>query len=240
MLIIYIDSPFARFGNLPSSYMRTTDPFINPVQGYHFILMLAGIDSREYLVDLPATSTKNGLPSFKLGIGQIKEPYKNTIASQLHSYNTNSGREIKFGQKNKIDCGKTEILIDIKALLVIDENSYVENRVRDFLKNGNLSLQENGSPRYGIPYLGDNNFVVDIIKEIPIQNVTKEVRWYYKIDRKSMGNKEITPIYNFNLWINRNNPGKAITSLFSLSEPSQDPKPYLFDMVQPPKEWYNG
>ncbi len=108
-----------------------------------------------------------------------RDPYPGvqTIYQQLHNYPVGKGNKVDDpetpgqkafqgdlaarrtqGNKYNIAPVRREVLMDLKAVACIDGNPEPEDRVRRGLTG------EFNSTRYGVPFLGDNQYLVDRLK----------------------------------------------------------------------------
>lgn len=191
MLWLRIEAPFAACRTFTAGWYRPTATFLTPSAAYGLVLNLAGIDSRlregEHGHDgkTPATLTRSGLPPMKLALGVPATPGKGAVEDdgeafprvqsvyqQLHNYPVGKGNKVDDpdhpgmkayqgniasrrtqGNKSNITPVRREFLTDLRAVIGIDANADFSDRLRRGLA-GEL-------PRYGVPFLGDNNFLLD-------------------------------------------------------------------------------
>jgi len=175
MLYLYLEAPFAAFRNFTAGSFRPTADFITYSAAYGLLLNIAGIEMRHESPILPMTLIKTELPRFNLALGALSFPRNHTILQQLHNYPVGStGKEKAYlakGTKYNIQPVNRAFLSDIKAYLCLNKNEELENLV--------LSGLTGRSPRtYGIPFLGDNNFLISKLKPV---TVLEPVYWYVKI-----------------------------------------------------------
>jgi CRISPR-associated protein Cas5t len=87
-----------------------------------------------------------------------------TIYQQLHNYPVGtSGQEraeSAKGNKYNITPVRREFLSGLRALVCLDGNPELEDRVQQGLR-GQLN-----SSRYGVPFLGDNQFLLDRLEQV--------------------------------------------------------------------------
>jgi len=176
MLWLYVEAPFAACRTFTAGWYRPTATFLTPSAAYGLVLNIAGIDSRLREGDdghdgkTPATLMRPGLPAMKLALGAPASPGKDTAADdsdafpraqsvyqQLHNYPVGaSGKERAAdcrGNKYNITPVRREFLSDLRAVIGIDADIETLDRVRRGLQGE--------FPRYGVPFLGDNNFLLD-------------------------------------------------------------------------------
>src|SRR5690606_14941366 len=94
---------------------------------------------------------------------------------QLHNYpidrNTGASPEMAKGRKNNITPVRREVLCNIHAVLVVEADG-------EFLSMLQCGLEGTlAEPRYGLPFLGDNSFLLDRLDVIePVA-----ARWYRRV-----------------------------------------------------------
>jgi len=171
-----VRAPFAAFRGFQAGVYRATSPVMPPSTAYGLILNLAGIEMRGPMTGV-TTEIRDGLPRLRLAVGAISSPERSTIYQQLHSYPVgNDDRVKKFraftkGQKFWLIPVRREILVGYDGMIgvQVEENEIFE-RVRKGLRG------ETSSPRYGLPFAGDNNLLIDRIDSLAEPPVT--TRWY--------------------------------------------------------------
>jgi CRISPR-associated protein Cas5t len=166
MLCLYLEAPFAAFRTFTAGSFRPTAEFITPSAAYGLLLNVAGIEMRQHKDQLPMTTIKPGLPRFSLALGALRFPQKHTVYQQLHNYpvGAEAGQKYKGGAKgNKYNITPTRraFLSDLKGYICIKAPMELE----DGIKNG---LNGNSARTYGLPFLGDNNFLLSKLE--PVEN----------------------------------------------------------------------
>jgi CRISPR-associated protein Cas5t len=213
-------------------------------------LNLAGIETRLREEDathqskVPATLQRAGLPAVKLAVGvssaklvggrlvEIAEesdrfPRVQTVYQQLHNYPVGSSggtrADTTFGNKYNITPVRRELLIDLRAVIVIDENAELERRVRQGLA-GQLDIA-----RYGLPFLGDNAFLPD---RIELLNEPPAAHWYERI---SSDERTVRPrTTRLTVWIDRADYSRTKSELYSPGQPSQEVPDAAWTVISPP------
>ena len=173
-LWLRVRAPFAAFRGFQAGTYRGTSPVMPPSTAFGFILNLAGIEMRDSL-NQPITTIREDLPRLRISIGVISHSERCSLYQQLHSYLVgNSGKELAArtkGAKYWIAPIRREILVGYDGILgVQSDDETIFERVKQGIY-GELDV-----PRYGLPFLGDNNFLldrIDIIGEPP-----EATRWY--------------------------------------------------------------
>jgi CRISPR-associated protein Cas5t len=188
MLRLYLQAPFAACRNFTAGWYRPTAAFLTPSAAYGLLLNVTRIESRLYEDDprhdgrVPATLTRPDLPRCRLALGLpagAHRPRVQSLFQQLHNYPVGAQAgvpaELTKGSKNNISPVRREILVNLCAVLAIDvvgdgafENAVVRG-LRGELNDG----------RYGLPFVGDNNFLPDRLELI---TELRPVRWYRRIE----------------------------------------------------------
>ena len=174
-LWIAVEAPFAAFRPMIAGWHRPTVGFLTHSAAYGLILNVAGYESRlmEHEPDhpgtVPASTTRSGLPTFDLAIGladKAELPHAGSFFQQLHNYSVAAGNagikpEFALGRKNNIAPVRREFLIDLRAVVVLrtSDNGFLEAVVAGL-------RGERNKGRYGLPFLGDNNFLLDRLDEV--------------------------------------------------------------------------
>lgn len=187
-MIIYlrIRAPFAAYRPLTAGWFRPTAPMMTPSAAYGLLLNFAAIDSRVVESDeshdgkTPASLTRTDLPRAKIALGIPKEsprPLQQNVFQQLHNYpigkDAGVPKEWTKGSKNNISPVKREFLSELDIVIGIDTDSEFCKRISDGLCGAF------NDTRYGLPFLGDNSFLLDsadVLEWPPITN------WYERIE----------------------------------------------------------
>jgi CRISPR-associated protein Cas5t len=210
------------------------------------LLNIAGIDSRLREEDpqhdgkVPASLTAAGLPAVRLALGVRADdaagndayPRVQSIYQQLHNYPV--GRDagidatLARGSKNNISPVRREFLSDIRALIYLDADAQLEDRVRRGLA-GTLS-----ESRYGLPFLGDNQFMLDRLTEITCPPEEQpRAYWYERIDEKTEEPREGTT--RLTIWIDRADLSRTTSALFAPTlVATTEPPPDAWTSINPP------
>lgn len=174
MLCLYLQAPFGAFRTFAAGSFRPTAGFVTHSAAYGLLLNVAGVEMRDPSGGLPMTLVRSGLPKFRLAIGALSFPCAHSAYQQLHNYPVGkSGEENKartFGSKYNIVPARRGFLSKIRACLCLDAEPQFESSVRDGL--------EGQSPRtYGLPFLGDSNFLLD---KLELLGETPEAHWFVR------------------------------------------------------------
>jgi CRISPR-associated protein Cas5t len=212
-----IRAPFAAFRGFQAGVYRATSPVMPPSTAYGLVLNLAGVEMRGPLTDW-VTDIRADLPKLGIAIGSFAPAERCSIYQQLHSYPVGaSGKELSartHGAKFWITPVRRELLVDYDGVIGVQSaDSELLGCVQRGLR-GEFDL-----PRYGLPFAGDNNFLIDridILAEPPA-----DVRWYARMqpdDPPRKGSCRLT------VGINRKDNSKTTSFLYApLLKPTQHP-----------------
>ena len=208
MICVYVQAPFAAFRTFTAGSFRPTTGFITPSAAYGLLLNIAGIESR--LDDGKSTMTllKKDLPHAKIALGALIFPQVQSLYQQAHNYPVGNTRKehapATKGTKYNITPVRREFLSDIRAYICLEDNPDLAERVRDGLRGGH------NSSRYGLPFLGDNNFLLDILRE---ETDRQPAYWYEKVTENDV--QEPRPrTTRLTVTIDRQNMAKTTSALF--------------------------
>ncbi|MDX2033398.1 MAG: CRISPR-associated protein Cas5 [Blastocatellia bacterium] len=170
-----VRAPFAAFRGFQAGVYRATSRMIPPSAAYGLVLNLAGIEMRGP-TNTVTTEIRQDLPRLRIAVGSLSEsePEVATLYQQLHSYPVGaSGKELSaktHGAKFWIVPVRREILIDFDCVIGVQtELQGVAARIRSGL------CGQADEPRYGLPFAGDNNLLID---RIEIADSPPAARWY--------------------------------------------------------------
>lgn len=167
MLCLHVKAPFAAFRTFTAGAYRPTAPFITPSAAYGLVLNLAGIESRYDDGQAPMTLMRADLPRVEMALGAIRFPEVQRVYQQLHNYPVGASGKDRAdackGNKYNIQPVWREFLADIDAYICLRGNEPLEGQVRSGLRDGSRAMGDR--PRYGVPFLGDNSFMVDVLRE---------------------------------------------------------------------------
>jgi CRISPR-associated protein Cas5t len=230
MLCLYLQAPFGVFRTFTAGSFRPTAEFITPSAAYGLLLNVAGIEMRQDDEDNVMTLIKTDLPSFHLALGAVSFPLQHSIFQQLHNYPVGDepipdplypGKKIKKkeegfrrckGNKYNVTPVRRSFLSEIHAHICIDGNEEFEARIIEGLK-GN-------SPRsYGLPFMGDNNFIIDKLE--PIERPS-EAHWFVPVSSDHEGGLK-EHVTRLTITIDRADMSKTRSALFAPTEkPSKE------------------
>ncbi|MFM7469916.1 MAG: type I-MYXAN CRISPR-associated protein Cas5/Cmx5/DevS [Nodosilinea sp.] len=216
-LWLRIRAPFAAFRGFQAGVYRTTAPVMPPSSALGLVLNLAGIEMRTN-ADQPTTLIRPDIPCLNLAIGTVAGTQSETCSlyQQLHSYPVgNSGQELKqrtYGAKYWIVPVRREFLVGLDMVLGIQGKTDLLKRVLKGL-SGQLD-----HPRYGLPFAGDNNFLLDRIDVLPRPI---PAHWYVKMQPED---PPMRGSYRLTVGIDRADNSKTSSYLYApVTEATDDP-----------------
>lgn len=242
MIRLYIQAPFAAFRTFTAGWYRPTAAFLTPSAAYGLALNLAGIETRRDDGLSAMTVTQFGLPPARIALGAAPEnpqgrfPSVQTLFQQLHNYPVgSSGKERKDdakGNKYNITPVRREFLANLRAYVCLDffENPEVESAIRHALDERSPTY----GPRYGLPFLGDNAFMLD---KVNIHHEPVKAHWYRPLGKDTEAG--IVPhTTRLTTWIDRQDMSKTKSALYApdenASEDDLSPKWTAWTEIQPP------
>ncbi|HUY34384.1 MAG TPA: type I-MYXAN CRISPR-associated protein Cas5/Cmx5/DevS [Pirellulales bacterium] len=243
MLYVYLEAPFAACRTFTAGWYRPSATFLTPSAAYGLLLNVAGIESRLREEDeshdgrTPASLMRHGLPAIRIAVGvpwrdgdsEEVFPQVQTIYQQLHNYpvGKDAGTPAKLtkGNKNNITPVRRELLSGLRALVCLNGNADLEDRVRAGLRG------EYNQGRYGLPFLGDNQFLLDRLEEPP---AVPTARWYERVEQTA-GTGPRPRTTRLTIWIDRADMSRTRSALYAPSdEASAEPPPGAWTEIVPP------
>lgn len=214
-LWLRVRAPFAAFRWLQAGVYRATSPVIPPSTAWGLVLNLAHVETRSP-EDAVTTTTRADAPALRLAVGSVRDGEISTIYQQLHGYPVgNSGKELAartHGAKYWIAPARREVLVGFDAVVGVQSpDPTIERDIVEGL-HGRLA-----APRYGLPFAGDNNLLID---RIDVIDVPPPTRWYEAMTADSpprRGSCRLT------VAIDRSNSANTDTRLFAPTEPRVEP-----------------
>lgn len=226
MLRLYVQAPFAAFRTFTAGWYRPTAGFLTPSAAYGLALNLAGIETRRDDGLSPMTVTRFGLPPARIALGAAAgnpsgpHPPVHTIFQQLHNYPVGSSGKERMedakGNKYNITPVRREFLSDLRAFVLLD--FYKQREVEDLIRRALDTSDPKYPVRYGLPFLGDNAFLIDKIKihEEPVRAL-----WYRPIG--SEDEEGVVPrSTRLTVWIDRQDMSKTRSALFAPGPEEED------------------
>ena len=237
MLCLYLQAPFAACRTFTAGWYRPTAAFLTPSAAYGLLLNIAGIESRLYEHDpdhdgsAPATLTRSKLPAVRIALGVLASgplasslPTVQSIYQQLHNYPVGASgmpSELTKGTKNNITPVRRELLCNLRCYICVDGNDDLEDRIRRGL-NGEFN-----PTRYGIPFLGDNQFLLDRLQIEP-DDCRRHAYWFEVVTEAS-SSKPRPHTTRLTVSINRADMSRTVSHLYSPNAVSE--------LQPPPTAW---
>jgi CRISPR-associated protein Cas5t len=257
MLWLRVEAPFAASRTFTAGWYRPTATFLTPSAAYGLVLNLAGIDSRLREGDsghdgrTPATLSAKGLPAIRLAIGASAQdrrgkpipfdaafPRVQTVYQQLHNYPVGKGNKVDDpdepgkkayqgdiaarrtrGNKPNVTPVRREFLSDLRAVIGIDADSATGDRIRRGLAGE--------FPRYGVPFLGDNSFLLD---RAELSESPGECYWFVPVHESADGPRPRTTRLTVN--IDRADLSRTVSHLYApVGTPSAEPPADAWTLV---------
>jgi CRISPR-associated protein Cas5t len=211
MLSLYFQAPFAVFRTFTAGSFRPTAPFMTPSAAYGLLLNLAGIEMRHDDGESEMTLIRNGLPSATIALGALEMPLQHSAYQQLHNYPVgNTGKDHApntKGNKYNITPARRSFLSNLRGYLCLKDNDELAALVLE-------GLAGNGTRKYGLPFLGDNNFLPDRIE--PVEQL-EPAHWFVKVEADDRGNHHAN-IARLTVTIDRADMSKTQSRLFRSSD----------------------
>ncbi len=208
MLCLYLQAPFGVFRTFMAGSFRPTAEFITPSAAYGLLLNIAGIEMRRDDGKSPMTLIAQGMPVLQIALGAIEFPLQHSLYQQLHNYPVGStGKKERApstkGNKYNIAPVRRAVLSDIRAYLCFDGDNALETAVR-------RGLAGNMPRKYGLPFLGDNNFLLDRFE--PVENLMPAY-WFRRVaaDDEGLRNR----VTRLTITIDRQDMAKTVSRLFA-------------------------
>lgn len=179
MILVGYGAPFAVFRDFTAGYFRSSFPFVPPSVLYGLLLNVAGIEMRAALGPGP-TETKAGLPRFRVASAAVEArafdhsfasltaesrmPGRAMLFQQLHTVPVGSSSKERIpatkGNKHHIAPARRELLTTLRGICAVQASTELEARIVEGLNQPSELLLGEGE-RYGLPFLGDNNFFLE-------------------------------------------------------------------------------
>lgn len=213
MLCLYLQAPFGVFRTFTAGSFRPTAAFVTHSAAYGLLLNVAGVEMRED-ADGEMTVIRSGLPTFRMALGARVLPLQHSVYQQLHNYpigNTGEAHAAHTkGSKYNIAPVRRSFLSHIQAYICVDGNDVIERLVIQGLEGA-------GPSRYGLPFLGDNNFLLDRLE--PIRE-RQPAHWYVLVNSEECTDmpKNLTRL---TIAIDRMDMSRTRSALFIPTEKAQ-------------------
>ena len=232
-LWLELDAPYAACRPVATGWFRPTAGFLTHSAACGLVFNVAGVETRlredepGHGGKTPASLIRPGLPAFELALGRRgPAPGRTSLFQQLHKYLVGGGGvdpEWTKGTKNNVAPVRRELLVGLKATIVIRAERGFTDRIRD-------GLNQPSGDRYGIPFVGDNNCLLDRLEE-PAQR--SPACWYERIAAGEA--KKPRPLTErLTIEIDREDMARTRSALFA---PTADPS---WDVPDSARVWVGG
>ena len=236
MLRLRIQAPFAAFRPFTAGWYRPTATFLTPSAAYGLALNLAGVETRRDDGLSAMTVTRFGLPPARIALGADPAwplPVVQSLFQQLHNYPVGaSGKDRKDdarGNKYNITPVRREFLSGLSVIVVLlfPEHPEIEDQIRSLLRDG----VPQGESRYGLPFLGDNAFLID---KIEVQEAPISARWFRRIDADSESGT-IPVSTRLTSWIDRQDMSRTRSDLYApILDATEEIPESAWTLINPP------
>ena len=249
MLALYIQAPFAAFRPFSAGSYRPTATFLTPSAAYGLAMNLAGECTRLDDGLSAMTVTKFGLPRARIALGADPvHPYPSvqSVYQQLHNYTVGRGNKVDDpenpggksyqaeiaqrrvkGNKFNITPVRREFLSDLRAIVALDffDRDDIERVIRLA-----VTTPSNDPARYGLPFLGDNAFLLD---KVQVLDGSPEAIWYSQVDTDAQG--LVARSTRLTIWIDRQDMSKTRSAIYAPgTKPSSAIPDSAWTSIEPP------
>ena len=181
MRYLYLEAPFAAFRTFTGGSFRPTAGFITPSAVYGLLLNAAGLEMRYDDGRSPMTLIGKGLPRIQLAIAALEWPGRHSLLQQLHNYPIGKSGEGHAGNtkgsKYNIIPVRREFLSGVRAYIGFDCDEELEKDIVE-------GLAGRRSRAYGLPFLGDSNFLIDRLE--PVEK-PQPAFWFERVEEEQEG-----------------------------------------------------
>ncbi len=209
MLTLYVQAPFAVFRTFTAGSFRPTAGFITPSAAYGLLLNVAGIEMRHYDEEQPMTLIAKNLPHFDVALGALQTPLEHTLYQQLHNYPVGSSGQERAesckGNKYNITPVRRAFLSDVRGYIAMRNNEALEEQVK-------LGLRGETPHVYGLPFLGDNNFLLDRLQPV---GEPEPACWYEPLKAEAEGEGPRFGVTRLTVAIDRADMSQTRSTLFA-------------------------
>jgi CRISPR-associated protein Cas5t len=215
MLRVYLQAPFAAYRTFAAGWYRPTASFLTPSAAYGLLMNLAGIETRRDDGLSAMTVTAFDLPPARIALGAAGGilPTVQTVYQQLHNYPVGSSgkerAESTMGNKYNITPVRREVLVDLRAAIAVEAGEEIEGLIREGLSGRPAP----GGPRYGIPFAGDNAFLLD---RLEVDDPPRPAVWFRQIDRDEEAASDRRSV-RLTVWIDRREMSRTRSALYAPS-----------------------
>lgn len=131
-------------------------------------------------------------------------------------------RRAKYAKFN-ITPVRRELLVGLRAVVVVDDNPDLESQIRSGLDGSDVS-------RYGLPFVGDNSFLPD---RIELLAAPPSAHWYEHVTAEDT--KILPQTTRLTIWIDRSDMSRTVSNLYApTTEPTTDIPAMAWTDITPP------
>ena len=205
-----IRAPFAAFRGFQAGVYRSTSPVMPPSTAYGLVLNIAGIEMRA-ASDGMTTLIRSDAPRLRLATGLVKMAERNSLYQQLHGYRVGTDEKTKAmavltkGAKYQIVPVRREVLVDYEGVIGVQTS---EESLREQVARGLRGELE--TPRYGLLFAGDNNYLFDSIELV--DEPPANILWYARFQPD---NKPRKGTCRLTIGIDRADNSKTTSSIYA-------------------------
>ena len=214
MLCLYLQAPFAACRTFATGSFRPTAGFLTHSAVYGLLLNVAGIEMRHDDGKSAMTRIKTGLPQVRLALGALSLPRVQSIYQQLHNYpvgNTSKERApATKGTKYNIVPARRAFLSGVRAYVCVDAQD-------DFRRDVEKGLLGESKREYGLPFLGDNNFLLDRLEPV---GERRPAHWFVRVGPDEEGLRD--NVTRLTLTIDRLDMSRTKSGLFAPTPPQTE------------------
>ncbi|NLV45375.1 MAG: CRISPR-associated protein Cas5 [Candidatus Hydrogenedentes bacterium] len=220
MISVYVEAPFAAFRTFVTGYFRPTAGFMTYSAAYGLLMNLAGIEMRHDDGTSVMTLIKaDTLPACRIALGTTTLPQVQSVYQQLHNYPVGSsgkdGAERTKGGKYNIVPVRRELLCGLQAWIQAECPEEVETALKE-------NISGKSKERYGLPFLGDNNFLPN---RIECEKPPGETRWWRRLAPEETNEGLRREVTRLTISIDRADMTRSRSDLFLLEERASDAPP---------------
>ena len=214
-----VQARFASFRNFQAGVYRASAPVIPPSTAYGLIMNIAGIEIRDNS-DEVITQIRQNIPELEIAIGLVTPvsaetgmpqfPESATLYQQLHSYPVGNSGEKTLKPKTK---GAKYWIVPVRRELIVGFDGIIGLRSEDATLFQQIDAGLQGrlpKLRYGLPFLGDNNQLIDRIEWM--MDPPSETSWYVPMKAEE-GSKRGS--CRLTISIDRSNNSRTTSQLFA-------------------------
>ncbi|MCX6841578.1 MAG: CRISPR-associated protein Cas5 [candidate division WOR-3 bacterium] len=226
MLCLYLQAPFGVSRTFTAGSFRPTAEFVSYSAIYGLLLNVAGIEMRHDDGESVMTLIKPNLPKFRLALGALSFPLQHSIYQQLHNYRVGENDKIDDpakpgmkitlkeegqrrckGSKYNVTPARRAFLSDIRAYIALEADGKFECHLLAGLKG-------ESSRTYGLPFLGDNSFLLDKLAKV---EQPEPAYWYVPVLPDTAGGLR-ERVTRLTLTIDRADMSRTTSALFAPTE----------------------